>query len=157
MALPSFTAVTGATYTAAQYNTYVRDNLDTLFSKIEALYPIGTIYTSTVATNPNTLLGFGTWAAFGAGRVLVGIDATQTEFDTVEETGGEKTHALTSAENGPHTHSFTRPAGTQNVDSGAQLAAYPYTSGDTTGSSGSGTPHNNLQPYVVVYRWKRTA
>lgn len=157
MALPSFTAVTGATYTAAQYNTYVRDNLDTLFAKAEGLYPVGSIYTSTVATNPNTLFGFGTWAAFGAGRVLVSRDATQTEFDTVEETGGAKTHTLTTTEMPAHTHSFTARGGTQNVDSGAQGATSIYDGSYATGSAGSGGAHNNLQPYIVVYMWKRTA
>ena len=62
-------------------------------------YPVGSIYiNASVATNPATLLGFGTWAAFGAGRVMVGLDAGQTEFDTAEETGGAKTHTLTTGE-----------------------------------------------------------
>ena len=58
-----------------------------------SLHPIGCIYESTDSTSPETLFG-GTWAAFGAGRVLVGIDSTQTEFDTIGKTGGEKTHTL---------------------------------------------------------------
>ena len=62
------------------------------------VYPVGSIYiNAAVATKPGTLLGFGTWAAFGAGRVMVGIDAAQTEFDTLEETGGAKTHTLTTS------------------------------------------------------------
>jgi len=121
-----------------------------------AAYPVGSIHISTVSTNPATTLGFGTWAAFGAGRVLVGIDATDTDFDTVEETGGEKAHALTSAENGAHTHSYTRGNVSQLVSSGDQNAVYYPPSTGTTGSSGSGTAHNNLQPYIVVYMWKRT-
>ena len=56
------------------------------------VYPIGCIYTTVIATNPNAIFGFGTWVSVGAGRVLVGFDSGQTEFDTVEETGGEKTH-----------------------------------------------------------------
>ena len=87
--------------TAAQLNAHVRDNQ--LFLKDYA-WPIGSIYISTVSTNPNTLIGFGTWVAFGAGRTLVGIDAVQTEFDTVEETGGAKTHTLTTAEMPSHNH-----------------------------------------------------
>lgn len=61
-------------------------------------WPVGVIFTSTVATNPSILLGFGLWELYAQGRVLVGVDPTQTEFDTLGETGGEKTHALTCGE-----------------------------------------------------------
>ena len=56
---------------------------------IALLYPVGSIYTNaSVSTNPATLLGFGTWTAFAAGRVMVGFDAGNALFDTAEETGG---------------------------------------------------------------------
>ena len=87
--------------TAAKLNTDIRDNQ--LFLKDYA-WPIGSVYVAVVATNPNTLLGFGTWTAFATGRLLVGIDAGQTEFDVVEETGGAKTHTLVTAELPSHTH-----------------------------------------------------
>ena len=72
-------------------------------------YPVGSIYTSVVATNPNTFFG-GTWAAFGTGQVLVGIDTGDTDFDVVKEAGGFKTrtpdvHAGTAVED----HTFTQP------------------------------------------------
>jgi microcystin-dependent protein len=67
-------------------------------------WPVGSVFIALVSTNPGTLLGYGTWAAVGAGRVLVGLDATQAEFDTVRETGGAKTHTLTEAQMPPHTH-----------------------------------------------------
>lgn len=54
-----------------------------------AIYPVGSIYMSVNSANPSTLFG-GTWVSWGSGRVPVGVDATQTEFDVVEETGGEK-------------------------------------------------------------------
>ena len=73
---------------------------------LKKVYPVGCIYTSTVSTNPNTLFGFGTWSAFGAGRTLVGIDSGDTDFDTVGGTGGEKTHILTVAEMPAHKHKF---------------------------------------------------
>lgn len=79
-----------------------------------AAYPVGSIYFSTNSTNPATSLGFGTWSAFGAGRVPVGLDAGQTEFDTDEETGGSKTHTLTSSEMPSHTHTQDAHTHTQN-------------------------------------------
>jgi hypothetical protein len=100
---------------------------DAVAGAASAPWPVGSIFTSVVATNPATLLGFGTWAAFGAGRVLVGLNAGDPDFDTVEETGGAKTHThdagtlVPSAHAGAavgdhasHTHTFT-PAGTINA------------------------------------------
>lgn len=99
-----------------------------------ALYPVGSIYTNaTNNTNPGTLLGFGTWTAFGAGRVPVGFDATNPLFDAAEETGGsanlvvvDHTHtATTTLSNTTHTHSGTTVGGgshnhwiASDVDSG---------------------------------------
>ena len=73
--------------------------LTALSSSISLLapYPVGSIYISVASTSPATLFG-GTWVAFGAGRVLVGINSGDADFDTVEETRGEKTHTLTAAE-----------------------------------------------------------
>jgi microcystin-dependent protein len=134
-------------------NTGVPDYL-ALTALYSLLMPVGTIYTSGVSTNPATLFGFGTWTAI-AGRVIVGIDATQTEFDTAGETGGAKTHALTSGENGPHSHPIATATA---VNAGGDVGDRKWpSSGDNTGSSGSGTPHNNLQPYIVKYIWERTA
>jgi microcystin-dependent protein len=74
-------------------------------SVLSTVYPVGSIYiNATNATNPATLLGFGTWVAFGAGRVPVGIDGTDTDFDTAEETGGGKTHTLAEANLPAHKH-----------------------------------------------------
>lgn len=77
------------------------------------VYPVGSIYISVVSTNPGTLFGIGTWTAFGTGRTLIGIDSGDTDFDTVEETGGAKTKALSAhagtavADHAAHTHSVT--------------------------------------------------
>lgn len=121
-------------------------------------WPVGSVFISVVATNPNTLLGGGTWVAFGAGRVLVGIDAGQTEFDTVEEVGGAKTHTLTTAEMPSHTHGIT--AGTVDYDAAGATAVQGRLGVATslsTGAAGSNGAHNNLQPYIVCHFWKRTA
>ena len=128
------------------------------------VYPVGSIYiNASDGTNPGTLLGFGTWVAFGAGRVPVGIDATQTEFDTAEDVGGAKTHTLSISEIPAHTHyqgSHDSSAG----DGGAYNTEFIRDHSDTangpnveSSSTGGGSAHNNLQPYIVVYMWKRTA
>jgi len=122
-------------------------------------YPVGSIYTSIVSTNPATLLGVGTWAAFGAGKVMVGLDSGDSDFDTAEETGGAKTHTLSIAEMPAHTHATE---GNDTNDAGAGVPYVDTKSGSTsnsnaTTSTGGGGAHNNLQPYIVVYMWKRTA
>ena len=85
----------------AKYDANGNDISDTYAKKddmeaaMQRMYPVGSIYFSAVGTNPSELFGFGTWQAWGAGRVPVGVDASQTEFNAVEKTGGEKAHALT--------------------------------------------------------------
>lgn len=152
---------------------------------LAAVYPVGSIYVNAVvATNPGTMLGFGTWVAFGSGRVMAGYDAGQTEFDTAEETGGSKTHTLTEAEMPAHNHSGTTSsagnhahtyqhwdAAIQNAVAASDDARFivqglgnyatsttgAHTHTMTTTTKGSGSAHNNLQPYITVYMWKRTA
>ena len=128
------------------------------------VYPVGSVYVNAeVATNPATLLGVGTWEAYGEGRVPVGKASSGT-FDTLNATGGSETQALTEANLPAHSHSM----GTQNqtnisIDDRQITFLDPFWSGfgggsaRSTGNTGSGTAHNNLQPYIVVYMWKRTA
>lgn len=142
-------------------------------------WPVGSVFLSVVSTNPGTLLGCGTWSAIAAGRALVGLDSGQTEFDTVEETGGAKTHTLTEAELPAHSHGVTdsghthltqRYPTTTGGSSGFTfdtsmsgtladntLPTKSATTGVTINNTGSGAAHNNLQPYFVIYVWKRTA
>lgn len=125
-------------------------------SVLEMVYPVGSIYiNATVSTNPGTLLGFGTWSAFGAGKVIVGLDSGDTDFDTAEETGGAKTHTLTVNEMPAHTHTF--PLGGSDTDGGIAANGSSSNATETTSSTGGGSAHNNLQPYIVCYMWKRTA
>lgn len=124
------------------------------------VYPVGSIYVNaTSSTNPGTLLGFGTWTAFGAGRVMVGLDGTQTEFDVAEETGGAKTHTLVTSEMPAHTHGYATDRGGVVYSGGANNSKDSSlgTAGSTTSSTGGDGAHNNLQPYIVVYMWKRAA
>lgn len=121
------------------------------------LMPVGFIYISIDSTDPNTVFGFGTWAVFGAGRTLVSLDSTDTDFDAVEETRGEKTHTLITSEMPAHYHSTHVEGG------GATAGALEYrpVNGNqspvyTTSVGGDGA-HNNIQPSIVVYMFKRTA
>lgn len=209
-------------------------------------FPVGSVFLAVVATDPATLLGYGTWSAFGAGRVLVGLNAGDPDFDTVEEVGGSKTvasagtvaaptlsgstategahtHSVTSnvavADHASHTHTYTDvpnhthphniQGGTTAATTGTNVMASTATGGSAramaiatstntggvaTGTtagpnatlthavtnnavtSGAGSAHSHgvgtlaasapaftgsatsvVQPYIVVYMWKRTA
>ena len=175
-------------------------------STLQAVYPVGSIYVSTTATNPATTFGFGTWTAFGAGRVLVGQDTGDSSFNTLEETGGSKNATLvshnhtgtTGGQSANHVHAFTGTTDAQgnhqhgvlhNVNNGgATYAGGPpgtnnatnrnsttaglhahnvsgttagvssdHSHSFTTSTQGSSATNANLQPYVVVKMWKRTA
>jgi len=77
----------------------------TVTGNLAAAYPVGSIYmNASNSTNPATLLGFGTWAAFGAGRMPVGLDASDTSFQTVEQTGGSKTQTIAETNLPSHKH-----------------------------------------------------
>jgi len=78
---------------------------------LDLIYPVGSIFMSVNNVNPGTYLPNTTWVAWGSGRVPVGVDTSQTEFDTVEETGGAKSVTLTAAQSGvpSHGHTYTRP------------------------------------------------
>lgn len=122
---------------------------------INLIYPVGSIYISIVTTNPGMLFGTGTWSAFGTGRTLVGIDAGDADFDTVEETGGAKTHK--HSVDVPSTTSGT-PSATTEVASGtgATVASSTHTCVVDPAAVDSNTI-SNVMPYIVVYFWKRTA
>ena len=154
---------TAATTAATDYATAAQGaKADTALQNVSTAWPIGSVFISVVSTNPATLLGFGTWSAFGAGRVLVGLDSGDTDFDTVEEVGGEKTHTLTIAEIPAHVHNQQRHGTTTGGLTGLTTApdassSAPTALGPATASTGGGGAHNNIQPYIVVYMWKRTA
>jgi hypothetical protein len=144
---------------------------------LSALYPVGSIYTNAaVSTNPATLLGFGTWSAFGAGRFMVGLDAGNAAFDTAQETGGSAdaivvshTHSATSSVSDPghnHTIGFQNNSIDQNAGSSALVkqgtsntstASTGISVSTSIGTTGSSATNANLPPYIVVYMWRRTA
>ena len=120
------------------------------------VYPVGSIYiNATNNSNPSSYFGFGTWVAFGAGKVLVGVDTGDSDFDTVEETGGSKTHTLTTAEIPAHTHNYDKANSNAAFVDGSDTR-FQGTTSTATSSTGGGGAHNNLQPYITVYMWKRT-
>ncbi len=87
---------------------------------LQRMWPVGSIFLSAVATDPAVLMGFGVWAAIGSGRVLVGQDTNQTEFDVLGETGGAKTVTLTANEMPAHTHVQDPHTHTQNAHTHVQ-------------------------------------
>jgi len=159
-AFSATTANVGTNTAQVATTAFVQAATPTAATIIAMVYPVGSIYfNAQVATNPNTLLGFGTWAAYGAGRVPVGKAASGT-FDTLNETMGAETHTLSVAEIPSHTHDVTWP---RRNNSGGGGPTSPCTSaGDggpltqTSQSRGDGGAHNNIQPSIVVYMWKRT-
>lgn len=156
---------------------------------LKAVYPVGSIYMSMSSANPSTWISGTTWEAWGSGRVPVGVDTSDASFDTVEKTGGEKTHTLTESEMPKHNHT-----GTQSIDADVYSQKDPtaitpsvqyerkrHTADFTTSTietitayeqgtrlatdlvkvnygveKGGDGAHNNLQPYITCYMWKRT-
>jgi len=148
---------------------------------LAAAYPVGAIFLSTVSTNPSTLLGFGTWVAYGTGRMLISQDATYPAGTT----GGSATTTLITANLPSHSHSATTTstdgghthgssigsgfisnggpeslAGGPNLPFGRPSATASgnasITSTTTIGNTGSGTAVTTISPYISVYMWNRT-
>lgn len=122
-------------------------------------YPVGSIYISANNTNPSKYFG-GTWIAFATGRTLVGVDPSDSAFNTVLQEGGEKTHTLTVQEMPSHTHKINMrnsatPGSASASPSTTNGGGQDWQSGDSTPRGGD-APHNNLQPYTTVYMWLRT-
>ena len=148
--------------TTASVGTNTTQVATTAFVQAQYAYPVGAIFTTTVAYANSAAvvaaIGGTTWTAFGAGKVLVGVDASDTDFDTVEETGGAKTHTLTISEMPAHTHSYDKQVTSTDALSIHDISRVTGgNTGATTGSTGSGDAHNNIQPSITVYMWRRTA
>lgn len=142
---------------------YSQNDIGQLVQQIMlSVYPVGAIYMSVSATDPGELFG-GTWTRWGAGRVPVSVNASDTNFSTVEKTGGAATVALTAGQIPAHNHSYTYSTGNTTMPvtppaSGSDIAIKSLKAATgTTGNRGSGEAHNNLQPYITCYMWKRTA
>lgn len=127
--------------------------LSELATVLGAAWPIGSVFISTVPTDPATLLGVGTWAAFGAGRVLVGIDPGDPDFDTAEETGGAKTVAAAGSVSAVTVAAHT----TGDVQAGTGATVVTDGSHSVSGGAFTGSATSVVQPYITAYFWKRTA
>lgn len=151
-----------------------------LSSLWDQIYPVGSIYITANATNPSVLFG-GTWEQL-KGKFLVGVDSSDTDFETIGKTGGEKTHSLTVSEmpshnhtntvsySGDHTHNTwgtykiahstgsVRSTVTGSSDEGRSNPTDSnggHTHTITINNTGGGQAHNNMPPYLAVYMWKR--
>ena len=140
-------------------------------------YPVGSVYINATDTrNPATILKVGTWAKYAEGRVLAGHSTSDADFDTVGKTGGAKTHQLTTGQ--LPQHGFTQVIHGQ--ESGTDIASMAVQGGTLLGGSiarygnhpthtgassrqnpgarwGSNQAHNNMQPYITVYMWRRVS
>lgn len=176
---PVFAGTPTAPTAASGTNTTQLATTAFVTAALQAVYPVGSIYINAgVTTNPATLLGFGTWVAFGAGRVMVGLNGADPLFDALEETGGSKdatvvSHTHTASVSDPgHFHTttldnttgaggtpgakwsaLTSPTQTSSANTDTKTTGITVAN-STTGSSGTNA---NLQPYVTVAMWKRTA
>ena len=135
-------------------------------SLVDLIYPLGAIYITTSAVSPSSIWAGTTWVAYGEGRTMIGhgAGAGLTDRPTVEATGGAETHTLTKAEIPPHKHSEVRHNDHRTTSvtlSGLNIYdATGYQTVDTGDGSADGLQgqaHNNMQPYIVTYMWKRTA
>lgn len=163
---------------------YTQAQVDTLLAgvgggSISAAWPVGSIFFSVLSTNPATLLGFGTWEAIGAGRVLIGQDTGDPDCATLKQEGGAKTVTLTEAQIPAHSHSVTDPGHTHvensnnattgglrgwgapdtstNTSTATGYSTASATTGISLGNTGGGQAHANVPPYVIVKMWERTA
>ncbi|MFR7544803.1 MAG: phage baseplate protein [Clostridia bacterium] len=120
-------------------------------------YYVGKIIVDTANINPATYLGFGTWELWGQGKVPIGVDIDDEDFDEVEKTGGEKKHTLTTAEMPSHYHNIAISGGS---DAGTmdRIMLDGYGSArwySNTRATGGAQAHNNMPPYITCYMWKR--
>lgn len=134
--IPYAGTVIPSNYMKCEGQALSRIEYDILFSAIGTTYGEGD--GSTTFNIPNL-----------KGRVITGIDANDTDFDTLGETGGEKEHTLTVDEMPSHSHTYifdqTAGSNTNAVKTGTQ-SSY----GNNTGFTGGDQPHNIMQPYIVL-------
>ena len=149
----------GETIATAEKMNHIEDGIADLYN---AIFPVGQIVIKGDNEDYSNWLGF-TWERTAVGKVLVGIDSTDTDFNTIGKTSGEKSVKLTVAQMPKHTHNLKTGARTNAWQEPNYAISYQYQAASTANSSegientGGNQPHNNLQPYQVVAYWKRIA
>ena len=162
--------ITSYTLSSALGNlvTQIQSSVENLLlERDKQKYHIGKLVLETSNINPATYLGFGTWTLWGSGRVPVGVDLNDEDFNEVEKIGGEKEHILTIDETPNHRHeklyssngkerkagygSTGTHTGTLNENTATDFESL------NTGYAGGDQAHNNLQPYITCYIWKRVS
>ena len=179
-ASPTFTGTPSAPTAASGTNTAQIATTAFVQAALSTIYPVGFILSTVTnyADSAAVVAAFGgtTWVRFGAGKVPVGYDSGDSDFNTVENTGGSKdaivvshTHtATTTSTDSGHSHSVNTYSRLEGGTGGNSFwvdvagtttgsASANITSSTTVNSAGSSGTNANLQPYVVVYMWKRTA
>lgn len=141
---------------ASGTGTFVKKTLAETKALIEA-WPVGSVFLSIVNTNPNTLLGYGTWSQISQGRMLIGQDGTDADFDTAEETGGSKVKTIQIGNLPSHNHPIKVGWSGSGGTSQATWSGYDAQGTAHTDPVGSNVPLGIMNPYFVVYIWKRTA
>lgn len=151
---------------------------------LDKFYPVGSLYfNATNDANPASLLGFGTWEAYSQGRMPVGYDAGQTEFNAPGKTGGAKSVILTEGQMPSHNHHLNDPGHSHNIGqgnvvflAGSTVSLYKTGSSNATNqatfgnfnvgasatgiwlnNTGGNQAHDNMSPFITVYIWRRTA
>ncbi|KAA9259777.1 DUF859 family phage minor structural protein [Streptococcus anginosus] len=136
---------------------------------IDNFYPIGSIYQSTAPTNPTTFMG-GVWERFGNGKVLVGVDETDSDFNTANKSGGYKEHRhaagnLEAAIGSANSNIGSLGFKASNINN--TINDWTYAIGGTVIRDGNKIMNHNtkvightdfntsLQPYVTTYMWRR--
>ena len=157
----ALTASSGTNTTQVATTAFVTTAID----NIPSSYPVGSVFLTVTnyADSAAVVAAIGgtTWVRFGEGRMMVGYSTTDSDFGTVQGTGGAKTHTLTVDEMPSHTHNLDPTRYTDSAGGGSN----PSLQGDSdnagtewsTTATGGGSAHNNLPPYIVTYMWKRTA
>jgi hypothetical protein len=166
----SATTATAGTNTTQVATTAFVETATSAANIADAVYPVGAIFTTVTAYANSAAvvaaIGGTTWVSFAAGKMIIGVDTGDTDFDTVEETGGAKTHTLTTDEIPSHDHDLItgrndngdyHASGSNKGHVGNGFTA-AYNAGTSwIGSTGGGDAHSIMNPYITVHMWKRTA